>query len=58
MSDTDHEADDTDPLATRDPLLPRRVPRTAEKPGLGMHSVTPPTDQTVRHLLDVLKRLP
>ncbi|MEY9928710.1 hypothetical protein ABH926_003349 [Catenulispora sp. GP43] len=58
MSDTEHETDDADAPETRNPLLPRRVPRTAEKPGLGMNSVTPPTDQTVRHLLDVLKRLP
>jgi hypothetical protein len=42
------------PLPTRP--LPRRVP--AQNPNRMAPAVSPPTDNTVRHLLDILKRLP
>lgn len=42
------------PLPTRP--LPRRVP--SQNPNRTAPAVSPPTDHTVRHLLDILKRLP
>ena len=42
------------PLPTRP--LPRRVP--SQNPNRTAPAVSPPTDHTVRHLMNVLKRLP
>lgn len=44
------------PPATRQAALPRRVP--SQSPSRTAPAVTQPAEQTVRHLLTILKRLP
>jgi hypothetical protein len=50
----------TDPVLpkTRDPRLPRRVPKPSQL--RGQEAITPahPAEQTLQHLRDVLDRLP
>jgi hypothetical protein len=44
------------PPAARQVALPRRVP--SQSPSRTAPAVTQPAEQTVRHLLNILKRLP
>lgn len=52
-------APDTDPApsATGGAPLPRRQPRPPRNPGR-VPTSSPPAEQTLHHLLDILKRLP